>query len=211
MTTSTTTTPGSASSTPRQEPFCWCSKLMLRKIREQIEDYSTALGTYLALTVVASDLERDEFQTTHAWLAQLSGLSDRTVRSRLKDLERIEVISVDTPKLKAPSTYKLLSFGNGYRTLGNGCRTFGNIEATSFSGIRSSEDQKWGAASTSKPLGTADRIALENRLKAKRTKADRLADELCDPFEAQSRPADVATLKRLRGDVAELERQLDYD
>lgn len=117
-------------------PFAWADKRVLRRIREGCEDYGSATLVYLALAIAASDAGRDEFETTQAWLAQLSGLSERTIRSRLRDLERLGTITVSTPQLRTPSTYRLLPFGNGCQTTGNGCRTFGNREATSVAAIR---------------------------------------------------------------------------
>jgi hypothetical protein len=91
----------------KRPAFCWQDKATLRRIRENCENYSSALAVYVALTVVASDQESDTFQTTHDWLGQLSGFGWRTVLERLKDLQRIGVVQISTPKLKIPSTYRL--------------------------------------------------------------------------------------------------------
>ncbi len=87
--------------------FCWQEKATLRKIREQIPNYGSALAVYQALTVVASDKESNEFQTTQEWLAQLAGFGWRTVLERLKDLQHIGVVEINTPRLRGPSTYRL--------------------------------------------------------------------------------------------------------
>ena len=105
-------------------PFSWQDKRTLRRIRERCEEASSALVVYLGLTVVASDTQRETFATTHAWIAGITGLSERTVWERIKDLSAAGVISVTTPTLKAPSTYRLLAFSNDCGTLSNGCRTF---------------------------------------------------------------------------------------
>lgn len=131
MTTTTTTTSFA--------PFAWQDKRLLRRIREQCEDPSSALGVYVALTVIASDMEKEEFQTTHQWLASMSGFCERTVRSRLADLQRLGVISITTPTMRAPCTYRLLLFGNNDRTHGNSCRTFGNRTPLSITEIRRKE------------------------------------------------------------------------
>lgn len=50
-------------------PFAWQDKRVLRKIRDSFDSANTiasALGTYAALTVVASDKQAEQFQTTHA-------------------------------------------------------------------------------------------------------------------------------------------------
>ena len=114
-------------------PFAWQDKRVLRKIRDSFDSANTiasALGTYNALTVVASDKQVEEFQTTHAWLAGLSGFSERTIRERVADLARLGFVAVSTPALRAPSTYQLLPFGEGCLTSGNGCRAFGKREAS---------------------------------------------------------------------------------
>lgn len=89
-------------------PFCWQDKPTLRKIRELAPSPGSALAVYLALTEIASDKESDTFQTTHHYIGKVSGFSWRTVLERLKDLQRIGVIEVQTPRMKAPSTYRLL-------------------------------------------------------------------------------------------------------
>jgi DNA-binding Lrp family transcriptional regulator len=92
-------------------PFCWQHKGALRKIREAFDAEKTvasALAVYLALTEIASDEEREVFQTTHAWISQKSGVSPRTVQDRLNGLAEIGVVQIITPALKSPSTYWLL-------------------------------------------------------------------------------------------------------
>lgn len=93
-------------------PFCWQPKAALRKIRESFDAEKTvasAIGTYGALTEIASDMQTEIFTTTHGWIAQKSGLSPRTVQARLAGLVEIGLVEISTPILKAPSTYKLLS------------------------------------------------------------------------------------------------------
>lgn len=201
------------SASGKQEPFAWCSKLMLRRIREQIEEYSSALSVYVALCWVASDKERDEFVTTHGYLAQLSGCSEKTVRRRLADLTNAKVVQIETPAMKAPCTYRLLSFGHGYRTLGHGVRTFGHGEGVTVTDIRSCEVKKGevGRSSTFGRLQTADRIALEKRLAALQAKEKRLAGDLSDRVQRETRPDDVVKLKRYREEISKLERSLGYD
>lgn len=94
-------------------PFAWEDKRLLRHIRERIEDYGTAIAVYTALTIVASDNQREQFETTHQWLSKLSGFSVATVKRRLEDLQRIGAVKIVTPKFKAPATYTLLAFIHG--------------------------------------------------------------------------------------------------
>lgn len=123
-------------------PFAWQDKRVLRLIREQIEHYGTALSVYNALAVAASDAGKHEFQTTHAWLSQLCGFCERTVRSRLADLQRIGAITIGTPTLKAPSTYRLMSIGSGYQTFGTSCRTFGKGKPPVLPGSEETKEKK---------------------------------------------------------------------
>lgn len=91
--------------------FCWLQKTILRRIREAFdatEGTASALVVYLALVEIASDYQRDEFEATHAYISQKSGLARRTVQHRLKILSEIGVISITTPKLKTACTYRLI-------------------------------------------------------------------------------------------------------
>lgn len=93
-------------------PFCWQHKVALRKIRESFDAekaVASAIGVYNALTEIASDEQMEIFTTTHAWIAQKSGLSPRTVHNRLTGLAEIGLVEISTPIMKAPSTYRLLA------------------------------------------------------------------------------------------------------
>jgi hypothetical protein len=152
-------------------PFAWQDKRVLRRIREQCEDPASALGTYFALSVAASDSSTEVFQTTHSWLAALSGLSEKTVRNRLADLSRIGAVVITTPKLRAPCTYRLLPFGNSYRTSGNGCRTFGNREAPP---LPTSEEKKKRRKAVVRPYQTTvERTAERYRRNGQEAEASR--------------------------------------
>jgi len=71
----------------KQEPFAWCSKIMLRRIREKAEEPASAVSCYLALCEIASDLnDASEFTATHQHIASKASLSRRTVVSRLHGL-----------------------------------------------------------------------------------------------------------------------------
>jgi predicted transcriptional regulator len=129
-------TPTTQLRTIKGVPFAWQDKRILRRIREEVEDYPSATLVYLALTIAASDTGSDEFKTTQSWLAQLSGVTDRTVRRRLLDLQQLGLIEVSTPRLRAPSTYRLLAIGHSGRTIGHQFRTIGHGEGTSVSTIR---------------------------------------------------------------------------
>jgi hypothetical protein len=113
-------------------PFAWQDKRVLRQIRERIEDYGTALAVYAALSIVASDNSTEQFETTHQWLAQLTGFSVATVRRRLADLERIGAVQIVTPKFKAPCKFTLLTFAHGELTpFAHGALTHGNAKSCS--------------------------------------------------------------------------------
>lgn len=96
----------------RAKPFCWQHKDARRRIREAFDRAKTvhsALGIYDALTEIASDKQSEVFETTHAYIAQMSGWSPRTVQDRLDELVEIGLIEIHTPALKAPSTIRLLA------------------------------------------------------------------------------------------------------
>lgn len=98
--------------TIKAAPFCWQHKPALRKIREAFDAEKTvasAIVVYVALTEIASDEKSEEFQTTHAWISQKSGVSPRTVQDRLTGLAEIGLVVISTPALKTPSTYRLLN------------------------------------------------------------------------------------------------------
>jgi len=129
--------------------FAWCDKAVLRRIREAVPDYSSAIGVYVALCCVASDNASESFTTTHSWLAQMSGLGVRTVQRRLADLERLGAVEVKTPAMRAPCSYRLLSpsgdtrtFGHSGATFGHSGATFGHGRGRSVAGIRSTTTTK---------------------------------------------------------------------
>ena len=96
---------------PSESPFCWQSKVALRKIRESFDGENTvasAIGTYVALTEIASDEQSETFDTTHLYISSKSGLSASTVKKRVQGLKEIGIIDIYTPKLKGPCTYWLL-------------------------------------------------------------------------------------------------------
>lgn len=217
--------PPEQTASAKVEPFCWCSKMMLRRIREKAEEPASTVAVYVALCEISSDCsDAPEFTATHQHIASKASVSRRTVVSRLHDLEQLGAISMTIPKLKAPATYRLLSSGPGYLTIGNGCRTLRNgctalcnESSASVAHSRRNREETEERPSPSRPsstfarMQTAERIALENRLKALREKEKRLAGELSDRVQRETRPEDVAKLKRYRAEIQNIERQLGYE
>ena len=113
----------------------------------------SALSVYDALTEIASDENSESFQTTHAWIAKMSGASIRTVQDHIKVFVELGLITVATSKLRSPSSYMLLQFGKGCTTLSNGCRTFGN--ARKFPGLPTSEESEKNVLEESKNNGAS--------------------------------------------------------
>lgn len=96
---------------PDGQPFCWQPKAARHRIRDRLESVagvSSGLVVYDSLTEIASDKHSAVFQSTHAYIAQRSGLSVRTVLQRVKDLAEIGLIRYTVPTLKAPAQYELL-------------------------------------------------------------------------------------------------------
>lgn len=114
----------------KTEPFAWWHKAITRRIREQVVDKTSALAVYLGLCEVASDAQRNDAVTvTQGHLASLSGLTTRTVRKRLEDLERIGAIRRQAPPAgpRCADVFDLLDPpGNGIRAMGNESRSPGN-------------------------------------------------------------------------------------
>ena len=188
----------------RCDPFAWQDKRMLRRIREQCEDPASAFGVYVALTIVASDQEREEFQTTHKWLASLCGFSERTVRARLPDLERIQAVQVIASEIKGPSTYRLLPSGNDCRTSGNGCRRFGNGGASPLPPSEVIEVKK----SLERPRTTAERIGIENKVKILKERLADLEGETSEQWQRDAQPGLVMEKQKVRAEIKALENSL---
>lgn len=97
-----------------EPPFCWQNKAVLRKILESFDGenaVASAIGTYVALTEIASDEQAETFKTTHLYISSKSGWSASTVKKRVQELKEIGIIDIYTPKLRGPCTYWLLSVG----------------------------------------------------------------------------------------------------
>lgn len=127
--------------------FLWCDKVIMRRIRERLEDSASAICTYVALCEIASDEAKEEFTATQAHIAAKAGLGVRTAAKRLQDLEGLGVIKMHTPELKAPSRFTLLSsLGNGCRTIGSECRAIGNRVRNQLPTVEEREESAPAAA-----------------------------------------------------------------
>ena len=187
-------------------PFAWQDKRVLRLIRENCAEYHSALSVYVALTVVASDKESAEFQTTHQWIAMQSGLSVSTVKSRLKDLSQIGAVVVKpSTGLRQPSSYQLPPLANGCLTFGNGCRAIGNGEAPP---LATSEEKKKRRTEHQKPRNVPERIAAENRLKILKSRFDELAADTSEQWQRDAYPEMVTEKQNLRAEITALENTL---
>jgi hypothetical protein len=111
----------------KDAPFCYQHKGALRMIRDCCEDgnghSASALATYLAVSELASDAQAETFTAPISQIARRAGVSYRTASSVLNQLESLKLIAVERhlvegTKGHAPSSYTLLTFGNGCRTLG---------------------------------------------------------------------------------------------
>jgi DNA-binding Lrp family transcriptional regulator len=100
-----------------EPPYCWQSKAALRRIREYMEDrdqwslVSSRLCVYQALCEMASNHGSDSFIASQKALTNLCGISERWVRSALRDLESAGLITACHPKHggRGQKTYLLLS------------------------------------------------------------------------------------------------------
>src|SRR6266403_553980 len=100
-----------------EPPYCWQSKAALRRIREYMEDrdqwslVSSRLCVYQALCEIASNHGNNSFIASQKALTNLCGISERWVRSALRDLESAGLITACHPKHggRGQKTYILLS------------------------------------------------------------------------------------------------------
>lgn len=91
-------------------PWAWFSKEAVRKIRKLPSSKSrSTFACYFALVEIASDSSKDEFTTTHEWIAYKANISVRTVRYALPILKQLGLIEIDAPRFKHPNRYRLLS------------------------------------------------------------------------------------------------------
>jgi hypothetical protein len=101
-------------------PFDWGSKAAKRMIRHNVADMkngASILGTYSALCELASDHQSKVFDAQHKQIAEKALVSISTVKRALPILEELQAVKIapnDRPgsKLKAPSTYALLSIAH---------------------------------------------------------------------------------------------------
>jgi hypothetical protein len=106
--------------TTRDGPFAWESKAARRRIRARLaaevgapDVRATALGVYSALAEAASDAGADSFTVSLARLGELAAMNEKTIRRRLRDLVDIELVTVETAALRAPSRFTLLAVRSG--------------------------------------------------------------------------------------------------
>jgi len=91
-------------------PYAWVDKRMVARIMKESSNRSSAVTAYLALAITASDKKLGTFTATHAAIGDACGLPVRTLQRVLPELVRVGAITMSTPRLKAPSTYKLIPF-----------------------------------------------------------------------------------------------------
>jgi hypothetical protein len=72
--------------------WCWYHRSTLQLIRDNVPDIASGLVVYVALTELLVECKSNPFQATQNAIAIRCGLSVRTVRNRLAELESIGVI-----------------------------------------------------------------------------------------------------------------------
>jgi hypothetical protein len=103
--------PEQRSRTP-EPPYCWQSKAARRIIYEYFDGDvfgASCLGVYTALTEIASDKEAEIFTTPQSYIAQKSCLGITTIRKALKELRSLGLLAYQTPRLRGPITFTLLT------------------------------------------------------------------------------------------------------
>lgn len=100
---------------PKDGPFCWASKGVLRLIRQALDDSSCldqALALYLAHCEVASDEQSPVYDVLLRKLAQMSGVSISQVKVLHPKFEAMGILGwtqnhIEGTKEKAASTFTL--------------------------------------------------------------------------------------------------------
>jgi hypothetical protein len=103
-----------------EPPYCWQSKAALRRIREYLEDRDqwslvcSRLCVYQALCEMASNCGSESFAASQKALTGLCGISERSLRSALGDLQSADLITACHPKHggRGQKTYTLLSYAS---------------------------------------------------------------------------------------------------
>ncbi|PTX96567.1 hypothetical protein [Opitutus sp. ER46] len=124
-------------------PWCWQSKGARRIIRDAFDatnNVATALAVYDALTEIASDKQAESFETTHAWIQRLSGVGVSTIKRHLRVMADLGLVEINTPALRAPSTYRLLSIANHGPTIASSGLALAN--GTQIAPLATSEESE---------------------------------------------------------------------
>ena len=82
-------------------PFCWQEKAVLRLIREHLDESSllnSALAMYLVMSEIASNQQEEKFSVSLAVIAEMTGVSRRTVIRIMKEFENLEIINIKRRK-----------------------------------------------------------------------------------------------------------------
>jgi hypothetical protein len=135
---------------PKDGPWCWQSKAARRRIREAFDatnNVASALSVYDALCEIASDDQSEVFTTTHAWIQRISGVGISTIKKHLAVLSEVGLVTISTPRLRAPSTFVLLPFGNGCPTVSqpppNASQPLPNVsQCSKFEPLATSEESQ---------------------------------------------------------------------
>jgi hypothetical protein len=102
---------------PREKPsqsgaWCWQQKSARRLIRERMNGDSKTvyvLSVYDALTEIASDESSEIFKTSHPYLAEKAGCGISQLKIALAELVEAGLVLIDTPIMRGPCTFTLVS------------------------------------------------------------------------------------------------------
>ena len=207
--------------TPNGIPFFWVPKEAFRVIDDGLERgvAATAKLLYVALCAIANQADSGTFARPITKIASVASLERRTVERRLLDLEKLGLLHITRRKIEGTnacglSEYSLPTLSRHLATVSRNLATARSVPAVVDYIDREQENRRTGELGRSSTFGrlqTAERIATEHRLTALQTKEKRLAGELSDRVQRETRPDDVAKLKRYREEIGKLERQLGYD
>lgn len=92
-------------------PFFWGPKFAMKTIEENLEmnDAASAKLVYLALIRIASNEAKSTFVKPIQYIGTLASVSQSTVKRRLLDLERLQLVRVERFAIRQPNKYTLLT------------------------------------------------------------------------------------------------------
>jgi hypothetical protein len=196
---------------PNGTAFFWVPKSAFEKIENSLElaPAASAKLVFMALCVLANREGSATFTKPLNYLATLASVSRRTAWSRLGDLERLKLVTVERGKLRQAHRYTVQQpLPNVVQPLPND-RQVSTLHTCTLP-KEPGEQKNRGSNPKPKPLTTGERIGLKDKLTAKK---DKLADvtEGLKYEDGQKREKLKAEQARLKAEVCEIKERLGHE